>query len=127
MTNTTTAVILPLTSDQRDNIIAAIWDMGKEATGVRPRWIHFSSMDDDQLIAEYHHWLEEANNAVREENERQAAAAVRFEARIADLIAIGAGDRETAIRWLKDADDCRGLDDLEYYHDLPWQYLSSAA
>ena len=41
-----------------------------------------------------------------------ARAAVQFEARVAGLIASGAGDRATAIRWIADAEGAEG--DAEY-------------
>jgi len=59
--------------------------------------IQLGMMADMQTKADDDYWLEadaHAENALRD-NERL----------IQDTIAMGAGDRKTAIRWLKDADD----------------------
>jgi hypothetical protein len=59
--------------------------------------IQLGMMADAQLKADADYWVQ--SDAHQENSERAA------EALILDTIAMGAGDRETALRWLKDADD----------------------
>jgi hypothetical protein len=66
------------------------------------------------------------NAAMRDAQE--ASAVVRFEARIVDLIAIGAKDRTMAIRWIAEAEDCDSdMSYLCFCLGLPYQYLLEAA
>jgi hypothetical protein len=80
-------------------------DVHKEAYGFRPRNPHHRQT---WTVADYHAELEclyricEANAKQREADEE---IAIRdFEARVAKLIGMGAKDRETAIKWLADAE-----------------------
>lgn len=100
------------------------WDMYKDAHGVRPRGIDTSkwTLDDFQLEFSYLEKCIDENERQREHAEARAAQVV--EARIADLIAIGAGDRASAIRWLHDAENTDGDDEfLCYSLGLPYGYF----
>jgi hypothetical protein len=92
-------------------------DYYKEAFGVRPR--HYKEWwTKDELEAEYDH-LERVcaeNERVRVEVEKESYK--RFEKLIAEVIAYGAGNRETAIRWLIEADetiDINWKQDVEHF------------
>jgi hypothetical protein len=87
-----------------EQLACEYWDFYKEANGFRPRGIDTSSWTVEQFKAEFAELgrICEQNEAIRAEDEARAAA--RFEARIADLIASGAGDRATAIRWVAEAE-----------------------
>ena len=67
------------------------WDYYKEANGFRPRHVDTTSWTVEQFQAEFAELgrICEQNEAIRKEDE--AAAAVRFEARIVTLMASGAG------------------------------------
>ena len=120
----------------RQSMVAAIWDMGKDVTGIRPRWIDFDSMSDDDIVREYDHWVAEYDRSVKEDHIREAEAQARFERRLVDMMALGAADRERAIRWL--AESVLGYelsegplsmserDSVEYYFELPIGYLKGA-
>ena len=100
------------------------WDMYKDATGVRPRGIDTSkwTLDDFQREFSYLEKCIDENERQREHAEARAAQVV--EARIADLIATGAGDRASAIRWLHDAENTDGDDEfLCYSLGLPYGYF----
>jgi hypothetical protein len=95
-----------------EQLACEYWDFYKEANGFRPRGIDTSSWTVEKFQAEFTELgnICKQNAAIRKEDE--ALAAVRFETRIADLIASGAGDRATAIRWVAEAE---GADrDAEY-------------
>lgn len=52
---------------------------------------------------------------------REAKAVEKFESTLSTLIASGAGDRPTALRWLMGADN-EDLDGLRWSFGLPWGY-----
>jgi hypothetical protein len=95
-----------------EKLACEYWDWYKEAHGFRPRHVDTTSWTVEQFQAVFDELgrICEQNEAFRVEDE--ARAAVRFEARVAGLIASGAGDRATAIRWIADAEGAEG--DAEY-------------
>jgi hypothetical protein len=95
-----------------EKLACEYWDWYKEAHGFRPRHVDTTSWTVEQFQAAFDELgrICEQNEAFRVEDE--ARAAVRFEARVAGLIASGAGDRATAIRWIADAEGAEG--DAEY-------------
>lgn len=108
-----------------------IRDLHKDARGFRPsaEWMEvFNTAAQARQQAIWDMLCEElAENEAREQ-EARAAASAAFEVRVADLIAMGAGDRATAIRWIADAEDC--ADDLGfmcYRLGLPYSYFEKEA
>ena len=87
---------------ERWDLESTISDVHKEAYGFRPRGYNFSEMPLDELRALYDRWAEAARQAFDEERAREEAAVEEFENRIESLIEMGAGDRDTAIRWFLD-------------------------
>jgi hypothetical protein len=100
-------------------------DLHKDAYGFRPRnWDAIRSWSPAEFEAACIRAVNDLDHAIEAEKRTQAAAAVAFEATVARLIAAGAGDRATAIRWLADAADAGDdLGYLEYAHNLPYGYL----
>ena len=102
-------------------------DMHKDAHGFRPR-IDTSTW----TLADFEKEFAYLETVILEENAREAEAAKRnaaaLETRIAEMIAMGAADRATAIRWLHDAYDTRGDDGyLEFELGLRYGYLKETA
>ena len=95
-----------------EQLACEYWDFYKEANGFRPRGIDTSSW----TVAEFHSEFEQLARTCKQNaefrKESEAANAVRFEARIVTLMASGAGDRATAIRWVAEAEGAEG--DAEY-------------
>jgi hypothetical protein len=87
-------------------------DVYKEAHGFRPRHVDTTSWTVEQFHSEF----EELGRICKQNAEFRRAdellAARRFEDRISKLMASGAGDRATAIRWVAEAEDAG--QDLEY-------------
>ena len=105
----------------REEILSEYSDVYKEIMGFRPRW-DLSHLTDEELGEELRKLYEERTNTntLRAQDELRAIA--EFEATIQNLICIGAKDRETAIRWLRDP--AYGLQrDLEWDFCLPIGYL----
>lgn len=129
MTNETTLTSWDEMSDL-EQAQCMFWDMYKDAYGVRPRGIDTSGWTLQQFEAEFKQLsevIEAEDNARRAE---EAAAVVRFEARVADLIynSMINGTREQVIEWLMDAEGANG--DFEYFcytQGLPYGYFRSAA
>ena len=104
------------------------WDFYKEAYGFRPRHIDTSSWSLADFDAEFEVLARVCKENAAMRDAQEAAAVVRFEARIVDLIACGAKDRTTAIRWIAEAEDCGSdMSYLCYCLGLPYQYLLEAA
>jgi hypothetical protein len=113
-----------------------ISDLHKDARGFRPSssWLAaFRASTRAEQQAEWDSLIEEMEDSQKAEAEAQAKATDVFEARVADLIASGARDRATAIRWIADAEDVdlandpQGWDFLAYLLNLPYQYLNKEA
>ena len=104
------------------------WDMYKDAYGVRPRGIDTSTWTLEDFDAEFEVLGKAIEREEADRKEREAEAMTKFEARVADLIGSGAGDRETAIRWIHDAEDTNGDDEyLCYCVGLPYGYFRKVA
>jgi len=98
-------------------------DMYKDAYNVRPR-NNFMEWSIETLNAEIE-WLQETiSYQLNEQKTIQNNNSILFEQRINETIAIGAKDRETAIRWIIDAENADGdINYLEYLLNLPYGYL----
>jgi hypothetical protein len=102
-----------------------IWDAYKDAYGVRPRHMNLEAMTEEELNKEL-----EFLGKVIDENEKQrradeAVAIDEFETHVAETIRMGAGDRETALRWIMEASEAQG--DWEYFcflEGLPYGYFN---
>lgn len=100
------------------------WDMYKDAHGFRPRGVDTSNWTLEQFEEEFKYLgklidEEEANRRASE-----AVAIEKFEKHVTNTIAMGAGDRETALRWIMDASEAG--DDWEYFcylEGLPYGYF----
>lgn len=104
------------------------WDMYKDAHGFRPRHVDTTHWTEEMFVAEF----EALELAIRQEellrafNEGQAIE--RFEVRMANLMATGAQDRATAIRWIMDAEGADGdTEYADYLLGLPYGYIANFA
>ena len=100
-------------------------DFYKEVNGFRPR-----HMTDEQWNSE--EWLNAelkdlaAQNEIKmvEDDNREKQAIAEFEMKIEVIIATGAKDRESAIRWIAEANMVDGdMDYLCYQFGLPYGYF----
>ena len=106
-------------------------DLHKDVYGFRPRegnWTSWVAMTPDEKQAQWDYLIQELGRVCEEEKAREHECIVLFEERIANTIKNGAADRETAIRWLMDAEDAMG--DPEYMCFLvgiPYGYFKKTA
>ena len=109
-------------------------DLHKDAYGCRPGEAGFAYWDSLNPAEKQRHWdslCATMSEGERQREEYEKEAIVRFEARLADVIACGAGNRETAIRWVFQAENDQyvfGDPDLFCYsHGLPYGYFRKVA
>ena len=102
-----------------------ISDASKDAMGFRTR-LDIDNMTIEQVMAACDYWEQRVIEAIEEDKIREAECIAEFEKSVADIIDMGAGDRETAIRWLKGEDEWYINDEsyFEYSYGLPYGYLS---
>jgi hypothetical protein len=104
------------------------WDAYKDAYGFRPRGQdvgHWTAEDFRQELESLSKAIESAEQIRREE---ESKFVVRFSKRIEETINLGAKNRETALRWIMDADDCgEDWEYLCYRNGLPYDYFREAA
>ena len=92
----------------REELESFIYDRFKDAYGVKGRHYNFEAISLDELEAEAIR-IDECANAQYEEDKKLEAEQVEdFKALIQRTIDMGAGDEETALRWL--------VSDEEFYH-----------
>jgi hypothetical protein len=108
-----------------ENLIS---DLHKDAYGFRPSesfWATFAAFNPEQKQALWDSMLSELDRSIREDEELEQAAIVKFEDRIDNLMHEGT-NRMRVVAWLIDADD--SLNDPEYFeflNGLPYGYLKS--
>jgi len=111
-----------------EQMACTYWDMYKDAHGVRPRGIDTSSWTEEDFCKEFDYLQQVIEQECKARREAEARAVVKFSKRIEDTIAGGAGDRETALRWIHEADGSNGDDEyLCYLNGLPYGYFRKAA
>jgi hypothetical protein len=113
---------------RKESLVSDYWEFYKEVWNVKPRWINFEGLTEDDLEQMLAVLAESAKGvwAMREAEEKEAIA--RFEKSVANTIANGAADRATAIKWLQDAEG--GNDDIEFFEYLqgiPYGYVAKTA
>jgi hypothetical protein len=101
------------------------WDMYKDAHGIRPRGIDTSSWTEEDFLKEFDYLGRLITEQEEARVEAEHMASVRFEQRVLDLMATGAGNRETALRWIHEAEGSNGDDEfLCYLCGLPYRYFA---
>jgi hypothetical protein len=109
---------------RKEQLAATHYDFYKEVHGIRPRWIDYDAMTEQELEAEMEFLGKQAEVVFAEEAAREKEMIAQFERDVAATIAIGAGDRETALRWIMEGSDCRGdWEFLCYERGLPYGYF----
>lgn len=99
--------------DPRFDYLLLYSDYHKDAYGFRPRYDYYS-YTLEELVADYDRFGKVYAENQREEELSQKRNLVAFEGRIASTIQLGAGDRQTALRWVAEGDDV-DIWDIGYY------------
>jgi hypothetical protein len=104
---------------------ATFWDMYKDAYGVRPRGVDTSGWTLETFRKEFDYLgqIIEREDIARKAAEGEAVEA--FERRVAELMTMGARDRDMALRWIHEAEETNGDDSyLAWTLGLPYRYFS---
>jgi len=96
-----------------EELESAYCDLHKDVHGIKARWIHFNSEEEGRAALD--RLQAEGEIVWARERAQQERAAVAFEQRILDTIALGAWTRDNAIRWIHDAEGSDGDDDYLCY------------
>jgi hypothetical protein len=89
-----------MTNSERNETISYISDVYKDVNGIRPRNYNFDAFSDkdlDEFLADLN---KQADDQYWEMRTEQAKSELKFMKLINDTIASGAGNRETALRWI---------------------------
>jgi len=112
---------------RKEQLAATHYDFYKDVHGIRPRWMNYDGMTEQELEQELEQLGREAEVQAKEEAEQQKIAIAKFEDRVANLMHSGT-NRERVIAWLMDAEDVNG--DTEYFcylNGLPYGYFRKSA
>ena len=100
------------------------WDAYKDAYGFRPRTIEVGHWTAEMFRSDLEFLGKEIERQEQNRRDEEALAVERFSKRVQEVIESGAGDRETALRWIMEADDCRGdWEYLCYQNGLPYGFF----
>lgn len=115
---------------RRDQLASTHYDMYKDVHGIRPRWIDYSAMTEEDLEKELEQLERELVVEMERERAREAAAIEKFEVMITKMITKMIAkekwqDRESAIKGLMTKRGCRegDRDYLCFLYGLPYRYL----
>jgi len=101
--------------EEREDVMVWVSDLYKDVNGFRPRGYKFNEWSNQEL--------EDFVNDLIEVSENQAAEERAWENKaINDVMSVGADDKETALRWLDQADAYFMYGDDEFYEDSIEKY-----
>lgn len=90
-----------------------VYEMHKSAYGTKGRHYNFDSMSDQELRDEYEHLCKVAAEEHDREQKFFAEKVEEFKALIQKTINVGAGNEETALRWLTAGEKFYHIQDVE--------------
>ena len=92
---------------ERDSLITSVYEMHKEAFGVKGRHYNFKEMSNEELEKELDTLCDIAKREAEIEKRQEEDNLKAFENRIDEALSLGAENREAAIKWILQAE---GLD-----------------
>lgn len=113
---------------RKEQLAATHYDFYKDVHGIRPRWIDYDAMTEQELEAEMESLSKQAEVVFAEEERREQEAIREFEELVEFTIAQGARTRENAVRWIAEGADVDGdMDQLCWERGLPFGYFKKEA
>lgn len=97
-----------------DELYSYISDASKDAQGFRVRF-EYQDWSFAELEAECDYWSEQVAIAVERERQQEEKDLAKFKALIQHTIELGAGDEETALRWLTQGEQFYHSQDVEHW------------
>jgi len=109
-------------------LVTDVFEFTRSVHGYKPHWGNLNEMPDSELERELDSLGAQSEILIAEEAEAEKEDIAEFEAAVASVIEnTSAGDRDTAIRWLRVAeqDEQMEYDDnyFEHCNGLPYGYL----
>lgn len=98
---------------RKEQLAAEHYDFYKEVHGIRPRWMNYDAMSEQDLEQELAALSKTAEVVFAEEAAREQENIAKFEATVTGLCTSMNKDRETIVRWMFDGGDYNG--DWDYY------------
>jgi hypothetical protein len=86
--------------EMKEQLIADLWDLGKDLYDVKPRWINFEAMSLDELNELYEEWIEELQEKMSVERASEEKADAEIEATIRKLEKTGLTREEAIVELL---------------------------
>ena len=99
---------------ERDSLITSVYEMHKDAYGVKGRHYNFDKMSNEDLEKELKHLCAVAKETADEEKRYEEAAYQTFLKRIAEAMKLGAETKEDAIKWILQAEGLENEKDAGY-------------
>jgi len=99
---------------ERDSLITSVYEMHKDAYGVKGRHYDFNNMSNKELEEELDRLCAVAKAECEAEEKFEEAAYQTFLKRIAENIKLGASDKETAIKWILQSEGLDNEKDSSY-------------
>lgn len=103
----------------REELACYIYEAHKDAYGVKGRHYDFDSMSIEELRKEADRISDAVAEEIAREKEAAARAVVDFEKEVQAYIELGAGDRQTALRWMTQNLEFYHIQDIEHW---VWEY-----
>lgn len=86
--------------EMKEQLIAELWDLGKDLYDVKPRWINFEAMSLAELNELYEEWMEELQEKMSVERASEEKADAEIEATIRKLENTGLTREEAIVELL---------------------------
>ena len=99
---------------ERSNLITSVYEMHKDAYGVKGRHYDFDNMSNKELEEELDRLCAVAKAEREAEEQYEKETYENFEGRVAETLKMGAGNRETAIKWILQAEGLENEKDAGY-------------
>ena len=99
---------------ERDSLITSVYEMHKDAYGVKGRHYNFDKMSNKELEEELDRLCAVAKAEREAEEKYEEAAYQTFLKQIAENMKLGAKDKETAIKWILEAEGLANEKDSSY-------------
>jgi len=117
MTNTETLFLdeVYTEDEEREDLIIYIYEGHKDAFGVKGRHYNFEAMSLEELRAEARYIERSIEQSIAAEQAADTRALEEFEHRVAETIRYGAGDRQTALRWMTSTETFYDSQSVEHW------------
>ncbi len=87
---------------RKEELLGLVSDLFKDLNGIRPRGV-YDGMSEDELVDVANSLSADIAHEIDHERHMAERAYERFESEVQRTIHLGAGDRETALRWMMEA------------------------